>query len=257
MSNKRTLLNLINVAVEQVPDNESFLVDLKSTVSLLNPDRIPSKAFKPSSMNCLRACYFDFVQAERDIQMAEYSGVRIPETGSASHESIQRYVSQMQSCGKDCIWISAKDWVENNKLDYLQVISEGEFETLLFDTRYNIRFKCDGIIKYRGIIYILEIKTETGMKAGGRETADINHQNQSICYSLALKINNIMWLYESRDLCIPKTFITNVTDEQKADMVVKFETVNQAVKDGYPPKRPETRKPCQYCHYLTECRKFK
>ena len=95
MPNKaRTLLSMVKSAVEVLPDNESFLLDLKSTVAMLNPDREPSQAFKPSSMNCLRLCYFDMVKAPRDISITEYSGVRIPETGSASHESIQKYVSK-------------------------------------------------------------------------------------------------------------------------------------------------------------------
>ena len=151
MPNKaRTLLSMVKSAVEVLPDNESFLLDLKSTVAMLNPDREPSQAFKPSSMNCLRLCYFDMVKAPRDISITEYSGVRIPETGSASHESIQKYVSKMQECGKDCVWVKPSDWIKQNKLDYLEVKDEGEFETLLYDTRYNIRFKCDGIIRYKG-----------------------------------------------------------------------------------------------------------
>lgn len=258
MPNKaRTLLSMVKSAVEVLPDNESFLLDLKSTVAMLNPDREPSQAFKPSSMNCLRLCYFDMVKAPRDISIAEYSGVRIPETGSASHESIQKYVSKMQECGKDCVWIKPSDWIKQNKLDYLEIKDEGEFETLLYDTRYNIRFKCDGIIKYKGTYYILEIKTETERKNAYRENADDGHRNQSICYSLALNINKIMWLYESRDLCVPKTFITTVTEEEKGEMVTKFEIVNQAVKDSIPPERTENRKACQYCHYINECKKYK
>lgn len=256
-SKARTLLSLINMAVEQVPDNESFLIDLKSTVAMLNPDHSASAAFKPSSLNCLRKCYFDFVQAPMDSHIADYSSVRIPETGSSSHEAIQSYVARMKECGKDCEWVRPKDWIEQNNLEYLQVLKEGEFETLLLDTRYNIRFKCDGIIKYRGTVYILEIKTETEMKSGKRVDADLNHQNQSICYSLSLGIDKIMWLYESRDLCIPKTFITTVTSEQKSNLIMDFETVEQAVKDGCPPPRPENRKSCQYCLYTNECKKYK
>lgn len=70
----------------------------------------------------------------------------------------------MQECGKDCVWVKPSDWIKQNKLDYLEVKDEGEFETLLYDTRYNIRFKCDGIIRYKGTYYILEIKTETERK---------------------------------------------------------------------------------------------
>lgn len=67
---------------------------------MLNPDREPSQAFKPSSMNCLRLCYFDMVKAPRDISITEYSGVRIPETGSASHESIQNMYPKCKNAEK-------------------------------------------------------------------------------------------------------------------------------------------------------------
>lgn len=252
----RTLLNLINNAAEMVPDNEGFLMDLKSTVATLNPQRPASQAFKPSSLNCLRLCYFDLTQAPKDPEMPEYSGVRIPETGSASHESIQTYVAKMKDCGKDCEWIKPRTWIEQNNLDYLEIKDEGEFETLLYDTRYNIRFKCDGIIKYKGTYYILEIKTETEQKGRNRTEPDEKHRNQSVSYSLSLGINKIMWLYESRDFCVPKCFISIVTDEQKAELITKFEIVNQAVQDRIPPARPENRKPCQYCAYTNICRRY-
>ena len=255
-SKVRTLMSLINNTVETAPDEKSFLVDLQATVAKMNPIRPASASFKPSSMNCLRLCYFDLIQAPKDTQIVEYSGVRIPETGSASHESIQYYVSHMKECGKDCEWIKPADWVKQNKLDYLEIKEEGEFETLLYDTRYNIRFKCDGIIKYRNTTYILEIKTETEFKHNNRTEPDIHHRNQSICYSLSLGINKIMWLYESRDFCSPLTFITKVTEEQKGNMILKFETVNQAVKDMIPPERVDDKKVCQYCPYISQCKKY-
>lgn len=257
MAGMKTLMSLINTKVEELSVEQSFLNDLKSTVAKLNPTKPSSKNYRPSALNCLRLMYFDKIQAPKDVEVCDYSSARIPETGTASHEAIQGYVSKMQECGFDCEWIDVEKYITEQKLDYLQVKSKKEFETHLFDTRYGISFLCDGIIKYKGKYYILEIKTETDFKGANREEADPSHRKQSICYALCLGIRDILWLYEERNFCIPKTFHTTVSDEEISDLLLIFETVENAVKELVPPPKPESKKYCQYCSYCTECKKWK
>lgn len=251
---KRTLISLIQNSVETLPDNESFLLDLKATVSACNPQRKRSVYYKPSSLHCLRQMYFDKLQVPIDATMQEYSGVRISESGTSSHESIQNYVSRMCEFGKPCKFVDVAEYVKQNKLDYLQIKGSKRFETKLFDTRFGISFLCDGIINYKGKYYILEIKTETDDKGMYRESADAYHEQQSVCYSLCLGINDIMWIYEERNFCIPKTFITHVTEEQRVALLLKFEMVEQAVSELKPPQRTSSTKTCQYCVYKTACK---
>lgn len=251
------LRDLIKTKIDALPVEDSFLTDLKAVVAACNPPRKRSAYFKPSSLNCLRMCFFDRIQAPMDSTVSEYSGTRICETGSNSHESIQRYVSLMTKYGKDCEWVDAEQYAKDNHLDYLTVRNKKDYETHFLDNRYGISFLCDGIIKYKGKYYILEIKTETDDKGFNRNAADDYHRKQSVSYSLSLGINDIIWLYEERNYCIPKCFHTIVTDEERLMLIQQFETVEQAVKDLTPPPKCNNRKTCTYCMYKTECKKYR
>lgn len=252
----KTLLNLIKTKIDVLPPEESFLVDLKATVSADNPPRKRSSHYKPSSLNCMRVMYFDRTQALVDTGYAEYSGIRICETGSNSHENIQRYISHMAKYGKPCEWIDPEKYAKENGLDYLRVTNKKEFETHFIDTRYDLSFLCDGIIRYKGKLYIFEAKTETDDKGLNREEASPEHRYQSYAYSLSLKISDIMWLYEERNFCMPKTFHTTVTDENRLELVRRIEYVDQCVKDMKVPEKCNSRKTCNYCCYKTECKKY-
>ena len=119
MPSMKTLMSLINANVETIPVEESFLLDLKSTVAKLNPVRPSSTNYRPSALNCMRLMYFDKIQAPKDNVICDYSSARIPETGTSSHEAIQNYVSKMQECGFDCIWVDVEEYIKEKNLDYL------------------------------------------------------------------------------------------------------------------------------------------
>lgn len=256
MAGMKTLMDLIKTKVEVLPKNETFLSELKETVSKLNPVRPSSTHYRPSALNCNRMIYFDKIQAPKDLVPRDYNDVRITETGTSSHEQIQYYVSKMKECGYDCEWIDVAEYVKENNLDNLEIKSKKEFETKLYDKVHDISFLCDGVIKYKGEYFILEIKTEIDNKGLKRDSADEKHKFQSICYALCLGIRKVMWLYEERNFCTPKSFITEVTDQEITDMLLKFEIVETAVKNLVPPPRPDTHKHCMYCSYKNECKKY-
>ena len=256
MGNK-LLMDLIRNKVEALPVEQCFLTDLKATVSACNPPSRRSAYFKPSSLQCMRIMYFDRIQAPVDKSLTEYSSARICETGSNSHECIQYYVSKMKDLGKDWEFVDVETYIKEHNIDYLTIRNKKTYETHLLDTRYGISFLCDGIVKHEGKYYILEIKTETDDKGLGREEADPYHKLQSVSYSLSLKLNDIIWLYEERNFCCPKSFHTVVTDEDRLALIQRFETVEQAVKDLTPPDRCTSRKTCVYCPYKTVCKQYR
>ena len=259
-SAKKTLMSLIKSKKEELPIEQSFLNDFKQTMIKLNPPRKPSKTYKPSSMNCSRNMYFQIVGAEVDSVVADPSSVRVCETGSASHEKIQYYVSKMQECGFECEWVDVEKYLEeqHNQGKLLDTIvkSKKEYETHCFNTKYIMSFLCDGIIKYKGQYFILEIKTEIDNKGLYREEADEKHRRQSICYSLCLGIDDILWYYEERNYCTAKPFITHNTDADKYEIIELIEGVNQAVIDQMPPPKTDQKRVCAYCPYKTECKKW-
>lgn len=257
---KKTLMSLIKSKKEELPIEQSFLNDLKQTIIRCNPPRKPSKTYKPSSMNCARNMYFQIVGADVDTVVADPSNVRVCESGSSSHERIQYYVSKMQECGFECEWVDVEAYLEEQhkqgKLLDTKVVSKKQWETHCFNTKYNLSFLCDGLIRYKGKYFILEIKTETDTKGVYREEADDKHRRQSICYSLCLGVDDILWYYEERNFCIGKPFITHNTDKDKCEIIELIESVDQAVKEQRPPEKTTQKRVCAYCPYKTECRKW-
>ena len=65
-----------------------------------------------------------------------------------------------------------------------------------------------------------------------------------------------MWLYEERNFCMPKTFHTTVTDENRLELVRRIEYVDQCVKDMKVPEKCNSRKTCNYCCYKTACKQY-
>lgn len=256
-SSKKTLMSLINAEVASLPPHEGFLKDLKMTVSKMNPVSAGSNYYKPSSMNCPRQMYFIRTKAPLDARINDYSGIRICETGTDSHARIQSYVEAMRENGFDCDYVDVAEYVKSHHLDYLTIVNKSGHETKLLDTRYNISFLCDGIIKYKGFYYILEIKTEIDDQGLYRKDINPKHRKQITCYALSLGINKIIMLYEERNFCTPKTFFVEITPEQVADMAMYLEDVEQHVKNLEPPDKPQTTSCCTYCNYRTECNKWK
>jgi len=260
---KRSLKNihrLINFAVDQLPVDQMFVADLKTTIEKLDSKeaRKPSQYYKPSSMLCLRNMYF-----QRVGQPIEDSGVSaclvgICETGSSRHIHIQSYVDRMREIGVDCEYIDVGKYVEENKLEHLQIVGKKGMETKLLHKDLNISFLCDGIIKYHGEYYIFEFKTESTYKWTARSAIADEHIPQGTAYSLCFNIDRVLFVYENRDNCDKKAYLLNVTDDMKFDLIVsKIEECDQFVsKLVVPPKSKETpRKACEYCNYKIACRR--
>jgi len=89
-----------------------------------------------------------------------------------------------------------------------------------------------------------------------RKDADSKHKNQATCYSLSLGINDVMWIYESRNLCNPQVFHTSVSDKDREDIVMKIEYVDDCVKNNIVPPKTDMLNTCQYCDYRGTCSKI-
>ena len=164
----------------------------------------------------------------------------------------------MRSHGVDCDYIDVETFIEQRGLTDLRVVSKEGYETKLFHEKLRISFMCDGIIRYKGHYYILEIKTETSYKWSARQNYDEDsHSDQAITYSICFGIDDIMFLYESRDTTAKKGFVVTVTPEMKFSVLSKIEEADQAVAALVPPPIPEKlpRSACTYCAYVELCTK--
>lgn len=256
---KRAIFQLIDAATKSLPAEQAFLADLEASIQKSDKVRKPSPFYKPSSMHCLRNMYYQRIGEELTPSHRAASLVGITESGSDRHERIQKAVASMKANGFDCEYVDVAEFVKSRNLTDLQIMRKQGMETKLFNKKYNISFLCDGIIKYKGHYYVLEIKTETSRKHYERRSskeAEDSHKTQATAYAVSFGIDDVIFLYENRDTCDKMTIFVHVTDEMKMDRVIgKIEEC-----DGYvsrqivPPKHPN-KAPCKYCNYLNSCKR--
>lgn len=258
-SSLKNVMRLINTAKETLPPEQDFLNDLKRSIEMTadKSQRLPSRTYKPSGMNCLRQSYYQIMGTQPDESSSNYTLIGICNSGTDIHVRVQTAVEKMKENGMDCEYIDVADFVNQRNLDYLAVVAKNGMETKLYHKKFNMSFMCDGIIKYHNHYYILELKTENSYKFMNRKEVDPSHYNQGIAYSLAFGLNEVLFVYISRDVLDMKAFMFNVTDEMKQELIGYIEECDGYVKRMIAPPKPEdvSKKACSYCLYKTQCRK--
>lgn len=232
---------------------KSFLSDLIKSIE--NVPTYPVKPnYKPSSMNCIRQMFFIMKEIIPDNVEQDYQLIGITQSGSDRHMRIQEKLSQNSFCK----FINVAEYVKGKKLSYLQVFGFSPYETHLKDTRYNLSLMVDGLVEYQGKLYILEIKTENSNKFYSQQDVMEEHKAQATCYSLALGIDEVLFIYENRDLLDKKVYLLKITDDMRKEIVSKINTCNSYLsKDRIPPLPlgyDMKSGPCTYCRYKSVCK---
>lgn len=255
----KNVIRLIDAAKEQVPVEQEFLADLKRSIELNDEKgrRLPSKTYKPSGMNCMRASYYQIMGVEPDESSSSYTMVGICNSGTDIHVRVQTAVAEMKENGIDCEYLDVADFVKSRELDNLEIKEKSGMETKLYHKRLNMSFMCDGIIRYKGKYYILELKTESSYKFMNRHDVDPSHYNQGTAYSLAFGLDNVLFVYISRDILDMKAFMFNVTNEMRSHLVDYIDECDSYVRRQIAPPKPENvlKKTCTYCGYRSQCKK--
>lgn len=255
----KNVCRLIETAKAVLPPEQDFLNDLKRSIEMTadKDTRLPSKTYKPSGMNCIRASYYQLVGAQCDLPSSNYTLVGICNSGTDIHVRIQTAVEKMKQNGMDCEYIDVAEFVRNRGLDYLNIVSKDGMETKLYHKKYNMSFMCDGIIKYKNHYYILELKTENSYKFMNRKDVDPSHYNQATAYSIAFKLDEVLFVYINRDVLDMKAFMFKVTNEMKTHLIGYIDECDSYVSRKIAPPKPEdvSKKACSYCMYKNQCRK--
>jgi CRISPR/Cas system-associated exonuclease Cas4 (RecB family) len=256
----KNINKLINLAVNVAPVGESFLLDLNMAIEKqdsANRSGPSSTGYNPSSIHCIRCMFYKAVGKDKDEDRATAELIGMGQVGGFRHERIQEAISSMKKFGVDCEFISPKEFIKSRGLDYLQVISEKNYETLVYHKALNLRFLTDGIIRYRKQYYILEIKTETIYKWQNRKEIEPLHIEQATCYSVSYGINQVLFLYENRDTLGKKAYVIEITDDMKQKITERIEICDQHVSKLKVPAKPADlpKKVCAYCAYKNICEK--
>lgn len=257
----KNVFRLIDSVQNQLPPEQDFLNDLKRSIEMTDEknNRLPSKTYKPSGMNCIRQSYYQIVGIEPDKSSSSYTLVGICNSGTDIHVRIQTAVEQMKDNGMDCEYIDVSTFVNQRNLTDLDIVSKSGMETKLYHKKLNMSFMCDGIIRYKGKYYILELKTENSYKFMNRKDVDPSHYNQATAYSLAFGLDDVLFVYISRDVLDMKSFMFHVTDDMRADLLEYIFECDGYIEIQIVPPKPETveRKTCNYCNYKGRCKKDK
>lgn len=256
-SSLKSVFNILDTVNNELSVDECFSNDFKRSMELdaIKGNRKPSQTYKPSSMNCIRNMYYQVVGQEPEIEDANYTFIGICNSGSDIHIRVQTVIDNMKNNGMECEYVDVAEFINQRNIKYVDVVSKVGVETKLKHTKLNMSFMCDGIIRYKNHYYILEIKTETTNKFWKRKSVDPGHYNQATAYSIALGLDEVMFMYVNRDIFEIKTYLFKVTDEMKTDLVGKIEECDSFVAINQPPMKPVDidKKTCSYCGYRRQC----
>ena len=241
---------------------DSFVSELNYSIVQYNKNNssnIVSQSYKPSSMNCIRNMYYQITGTEIDEGTDNTTAdmIGIGESGTDRHCRIQDAVCHMKDCGIDCEYVDVETYIKEHNIPNLEIVTKRGYETKLINTKYNFRFMCDGIIKYKGQYYILEIKTEVSFKWNNRDNVDPSHYKQATAYALNFGINNVLFVYENRDTCAKKGYIYEVKDYQIKELTDLIYRCDNFVSLNELPPIPMNlnsgSKECRYCSYRNRC----
>lgn len=254
----KNIARMIDTVNKEIPVEQSFLADLKRSIEITedNNKRLPSKTYKPSSMNCIRNMYYQVIGAEQDQNNSNYTLVGICNSGTDIHERVQKAVANMVNNSMDCEYIDVAEYVTSRGLTDIEVVDKKGMETKLYHKTLNMSFLCDGIIRYKGKYYILELKTESIYKWMNRSRVDEKHYNQGTAYSLAFGIENVIFVYINRDVLDMKAFMFTPREYMLKALVDNIQLCNTYVEKREVPPMPANAggKLCSYCSYKGVCK---
>ena len=206
--------------------------------------------------------YYQRIGEPQDDGESSYTLVGICNSGSDIHQRIQQSVLDMKDNGIDCEYVNVADFVRFRDLVHLDIVKEpdfehGDYETKLFHKNLNMSFLCDGIIKYKGKYYILELKTESSSKWMQRKGVDPKHYMQATAYSISFEIDGVIFVYISRDVLDMKAYLFEPTLEMKNELIRSIQECDSYIDQLVAPPKPNDlpRSVCEYCAYKTACRR--
>jgi len=251
--------------VTSLPLEVMFLNSLEQTITLENtkPNR-SSTYYKPSSMNCLRNMYYGVKGALRGdiLEPMKTNVIGICESGTDRHKRIQSYITKMNEKGFSWEYLDVAQYIKDNNLSNLEVKEnyhkddEDNFETLLVDKELNMILSMDGLLKYNGTEIIgFEYKTESDSTWVNRVDINEDHKNQAFAYASRLGIDRIIFVYENRNNCFKKSYMLNITKENKDYIINRVNDCEKYVKNNTLPPKTDNKKTCYFCKYKDICDK--
>ena len=236
-----------------------FLDDYENYLDKLileGESKAPSKTFAPSSIRCQRISWFRLrgVEPEQEVNVDRTLNFTA-QVGTACHRVIQENLSKL--LGSD--WLDAGEYLDSEARPYSYTYTKSGPETLIHIVDPPVRFAPDGIIRYHGKTWLLEIKTSEFGSFDSLTGPKSQHIDQVKCYCTLLNLDGALILYQDRLYGGFKCYEIDVTLEDKQNMWAMFKDVEDKVKSGIaPPKLPVNDPWCSpsRCRYYNKCKEW-
>lgn len=229
---------------------------------------IPSKYITPSGLQCPVSVAF---KLQGVVPSPEYKSIQdegYTTSGESRHKTIQHFLVNQP----EIEWVDIEQYVKEHNLpfdvsyDYdVKQLSQkynvpvneackilDSYEKVLTHRNGLIKFKLDGLIKYRNEYYIVEIKTVGTSKF--KKAPLVEHQAQGICYSMLMNISKIIWIYEDRSY-FDHIIVFQECTEQEQDNMNNYLNMIVCNKDT-PEKLQRNTNCCNTCRYKSYCREY-
>lgn len=209
----------------------------------------PEKTISPSKMKCkvFEALKLQGLPYDGRFESFEDRGYR--ETGTFRHQKIQEFIKSYSDKGV-LEWLRPEEALDLEALG-LEIVSTSEYETRLGKKNSPISLSLDGIIRYKGELYILEIKTTSSFSKG---IPLEKHLPQGIAYSALTRIQKVMWVYEKRDDYSIKAVVQSVSEEERGECLQAF--TNIIINTHTPFELGRNLSYCNLCFYRETCPKL-
>ncbi len=216
--------------------------------------RVKPCTFAPSCMRCDRRSWFRLRGVETDFLDKPDLGLSFrAEVGSARHLAIQNTLKD--ALGND--WLNVSDYLKDNPIPYEYELTQNGMETLIQIKDPPIRFACDGILRFAGKVFLLEIKTSEYSSWSELTNPKDVHMDQIKCYAALLNIHDVLFLYEDRQNGGLKCYQIRISDTDFESVFNKFDYVQRMVKANLAPTRlPNGDYMCINCEYKEKCKEW-
>lgn len=213
-----------------------------------------SPTFAPSSFRCERKNWFRLRGVEVDpIDNPDVSLDFKARMGTACHQIIQTNLKE--ALGED--WIDVESYLKSNPIPYEYELSVGELETRVSIEDPPVRFACDGIIRWEGKLYLLEIKTADYSSFSDLTDPKEVHMDQIKCYATLLGISDVLVLYQDRQHGDLKCYEISISLSDKQKVLDKMRYIQHMAECNLAPDRLDRSDyMCSNCEYLSKCKEW-
>lgn len=210
----------------------------------------------PSAAYCQRYNWFRLRGVETDkAEKVDKTLDFTAQLGTACHETIQSLLKE--TLGDD--WLDVGEYLASINPSYKYTVELHGFESRIEIEMPPVRFACDGIIMWKGKIYLLEIKTSEFNSWDNLTAPKPIHIDQVKYYATLLGIHNVLMLYQDRQYGGLKCFEIYIDDLTMKQTSEAFDfIVDMAHKNLPPNKLPSGDSRCSssMCPYYNKCKEW-